>query len=65
MNSQRSHEKPLTVNQAADYINVSERYMRRLVQERRITFIKVGRLLRFSPEVLDAFLDENVIEAVR
>ena len=48
--------RPLTLPEAATYLNVTERYMRRLVTERRITYFKVGRLLRFSTEDLDAFL---------
>jgi excisionase family DNA binding protein len=42
--------------EAATYLNVTERYMRRLVTERRIPYFKVGRLLRFSTDDLDAFL---------
>ena len=40
-------------------LNVSERHIRRLVQERRIPFIKWGRLLRFDPAEIDAWLDEK------
>ena len=56
--------RPLTLGEAALYLNVSERYMRRLVTERRVTFLKVGRLLRFRPEDLDGYLDSCVIGAI-
>ena len=48
--------------EAATYLNVTERYMRRLVTERRIPYFKVGRLLRFSADDLDAFLEACRIE---
>ena len=54
--------RPLTLPEAATYLNVAERYMRRLVTERRIPYFKVGRLLRFSTEDLDAFLENCRIE---
>jgi excisionase family DNA binding protein len=42
---------------------VAERYVRRLVTDRRIPYFKVGRLLRFSAEDLDAFLEAGRIES--
>lgn len=56
--------RPLTLGESALYLNVSERYMRRLVAERRIPFLKVGRLLRFRSADLDAFLESCVIDAI-
>ena len=53
---------PLTLGEAAEYLNVNERYMRRLVSERRIPYLKVGRLLRFSPADLDAFIEACRVE---
>jgi excisionase family DNA binding protein len=41
----------------AKYLGVSERHIRRLVQERRIPFIKWGHPLRFDPDEIDAWLD--------
>lgn len=42
----------------ADRLGVNHRYVRRLVAERRIPFIKFGHLLRFDPAEIDAWLDE-------
>jgi excisionase family DNA binding protein len=53
---------PLTLNEAADHLNVTPRFMRRLVAERRIAFHKVGALLRFRVEDLDAFFEAGRIE---
>ena len=38
-------------------LGVNHRYVRRLVAERRIPFIKLGHLLRFDPAELEAWLD--------
>lgn len=54
--------RPLTLPEAAAYLNVAERYMRRLVTDRRLPYFKVGRLLRFSAEDLDAYLEAGRIE---
>jgi excisionase family DNA binding protein len=49
----------LDVPQLADHLGVKERHIRRLVAERRIPFIKWGHLIRFDPEEIAAWLDEN------
>ena len=54
--------RPLTLAQAATYLNVSERFMRRLVAERRIAFHKVGHFLRFRADDLDTFLEAGRVE---
>lgn len=49
----------LTPTEAAQYLNVTERWIRRAVAERRIDFVKVGKLLRFRREDLALFVVEN------
>ena len=41
-------EELLTVEQAAARLNMSTRYVRRLVSERRIAFVKLGRSVRIK-----------------
>jgi len=41
----------------AERLGVNHRYVRRLVAERRLPFIKLGRLLRFDPAEIEAWLD--------
>jgi len=55
-------DAPLDIEQAAKYLNVTERFMRRLVAERRIAFHRVGRLLRFRAQDLDAFFSGGRVE---
>ena len=40
-------------------LNTSVRHIRRLVHEHRIPVVRVGRLIRFDPVDLDAWLDEH------
>ena len=49
-------QRPLSLPEAARYLNVTDRYIRRLVAEQRIAYFKVGRLLRFAAVDLDAYL---------
>lgn len=55
----------LRVPQAATYLGVSERYVRRLVAERRVPFTKLGALVLFDRADLDALLERNRVEATR
>ncbi len=47
----------LSLREAADRMAVSERFMRRLVAERRIRHFKVGHFLKFDAADIDAFID--------
>lgn len=46
----------LTVDQAADRLGTSPRFIRRLVAERRIAFAKLGKHVRIDSADLDAFV---------
>lgn len=53
-----SGERPLLdLPAVAERLGVNERHVRRLVAERRIPYLKWGRLLRFDPDDLDGWLD--------
>jgi excisionase family DNA binding protein len=49
----------LTIAEVADRLGVQVRHVRRLVNERRIPFVKWGHLLRFDPEEIEAWLDRS------
>jgi excisionase family DNA binding protein len=52
------------VDDAATYMSVPVRFIRRLVFERRIRYYKVGKYVRFAKEDLDAFLNAEAVEPV-
>jgi excisionase family DNA binding protein len=53
-----------SVNESAEYLSTSVRFVRRLVSERRITFYKVGSHVRISLEDLEAFIQDGRVNAV-
>jgi excisionase family DNA binding protein len=52
----------LTVAEAAELLKTSERFPRRLIAERRIRFIKVGRFVRIPESALREFLTAGLVE---
>jgi excisionase family DNA binding protein len=52
----------LTVALAAEHLNTSVRFVRRLVAERRIAFHHVGRHVRIALTDLDAFVQAGRVE---
>ncbi|HET9140544.1 helix-turn-helix domain-containing protein [Actinophytocola sp.] len=57
--------KYLTVEEAAEYLNTSVRFVRRLIEERRIAFHKVGRHVRLCLSDLEAFAAAGRVEPRR
>lgn len=53
----------LSIEEVAERLGVSTRYVRRLVAERRIAYLKVGRLLRFDTTAVDAWLEACQVRA--
>ena len=57
-------ERPmLGIPQLAERLGTTERFVRRLVCERRIPFHKVGKYVRFDPRDIDDYLAERRVEA--
>jgi excisionase family DNA binding protein len=52
----------LTIEQAAEHLGTSARFVRRLVFERRIAYVKVGRHVRIAAGDLDAFIAAGRVE---
>jgi excisionase family DNA binding protein len=50
------------ISEAAERLGVPIRFMRRLVDERRIPFHKIGRYVRFDPADLEHFVKEGRVE---
>lgn len=52
----------LTVPEAAQYLNTTVRFVRRLLEERRIAFHRLGRHVRLARADLDRFIAAGRIE---
>ena len=57
-------EELLTVDEAADRLGTSPRFPRRLITERRIRFVRVGRHVRIPASALAAYIEANTVESM-
>jgi excisionase family DNA binding protein len=55
--------KLLTVQEAADQLGTSVRFVRRLIAERRISYVRVGRHVRIAEADLASFVAAGRVEA--
>jgi excisionase family DNA binding protein len=58
------HRGLLSVEEAAQYLDVSPGTLRNWVSTRRVEFVKVGRLTKFSPATLDRYIAAHTVRAV-
>jgi len=54
----------LTIDGVAETLGVTRRHVQRLVTERRIPFLKIGRFVRFDPAELNVWLEDQRVQAV-
>ena len=54
----------LGVRELADVLGTNERFVRRLIAERRLPFHKVGKYVRFDPRDIEAWLSEHRVESI-
>ena len=68
MTQSRHHppaERLLTVAEAAELLNTSQRFPRRLIEERRIRFVRIGsRHVRIPESALREFIEAGLVEPV-
>ncbi len=54
----------LTIDQAAELLGVRPGYLRRLVRERRLTHVKVGKFVRLQARDLERWVQAGRVEAL-
>ncbi|MET7764904.1 helix-turn-helix domain-containing protein [Streptomyces sp. NPDC005393] len=57
-------DRLLSVQQVAELLGTGVRFPRRLIEERRITFVKVGRHVRIPESALSAYVAERTVQPV-
>jgi excisionase family DNA binding protein len=55
------HDVLLTIAQAGEYLGTGERFVRRLVAQRRISYVKLGKYVRLQQSALDAFIEAGIV----
>jgi excisionase family DNA binding protein len=58
-------DRLLTVAQAAELLATSERFPRRLIEERRIRFVRLGRHVRIPESAVREFIAAGLIEPLK
>ena len=62
--SAHTQDRLLDVDQAGELLGTGPRFPRRLIAERRIRFVKVGRHVRIPESALVEFVNVNTVEPV-
>ncbi|MDQ3762437.1 MAG: excisionase family DNA-binding protein [Actinomycetota bacterium] len=58
-------DRLLDVESAAALLGTTERFPRRLIEERRIEFVKIGSHVRIRESVLKAYIEQNTVAPIR
>jgi len=59
-----SLDRLLTCEQAAELLGTASRFPRRLIAERRIRFVRVGRHVRIPESALREFIEAGTVQPV-
>ncbi|HUC24136.1 MAG TPA: helix-turn-helix domain-containing protein [Streptosporangiaceae bacterium] len=59
-----SSDRLLTVEQVAERLNVGERFVRRLIHERRIDVRHLGKHVRIRESAVEAFIEAGAVPAL-
>lgn len=54
----------MTIDEAADFLRMSARHVRRLVAERRIGFNRLGRSVRFTRDDLNEYIETTRVTPI-
>ncbi|AZP19240.1 helix-turn-helix domain-containing protein [Streptomyces aquilus] len=58
-------DRYLSVDQVAELLGTSVRFPRRLIEERRIRYVKLGRHVRIPESVVEEFIRSRTVEPIR
>ena len=56
-------DKLCSCAEAAEYLSTGERFVRRLIAERRIAYVKVGKFVRIQRSELDRLIQSGRVDA--
>ncbi len=54
----------LTVKEASEYLGISIHTLYSWVSQKKIDYVKMGRLTKFDIRVLDKLIENNTVDAV-
>jgi excisionase family DNA binding protein len=59
------NDRYLSVDQVAELLGTTARFPRRLIEERRIRYVKVGRHVRIPESAVEEFIRSRTVEPIR
>lgn len=59
------NDRYLSVDQVAELLGTTARFPRRLIEERRIRYVKVGRHVRIPQSAVDEYIKARTVEPLR
>ncbi|MFD5231417.1 excisionase family DNA-binding protein [Streptomyces qaidamensis] len=59
------NDRYLSVDQVAELLGTTPRFPRRLIEERRIRYVKVGRHVRIPESAIEEFVRSRTVEPVK
>lgn len=57
-------ERLFTVAEAAEMLGTADRFPRRLIAERRIRFLRVGRLVHIPESAVAEYIEKRTVEPI-
>jgi excisionase family DNA binding protein len=54
----------LTIKETSEYLGISVNTLYSWVSQKKIDYVKIGRLTKFDLKVIDKFIENNSVEAV-
>lgn len=58
---ERITRRLLSIDETSEYLGLAPTTLYKMVGQRRIPFVKVGRLLRFDSRLIDDWLEEHTV----
>ncbi|OIJ92153.1 DNA-binding protein [Streptomyces sp. MUSC 14] len=58
-------DRYLSVGQVAELLGTTARFPRRLIEERRIRYVKVGRHVRIPESAFEEYIQARTVEPIR
>ncbi len=55
----------LNIKEASEYLGIPKGSLYKLVWQRRIPFVKIGKALRFDKEKIDKWIEKNTVEEIK
>lgn len=54
----------ITIKEASEYLGISVNTLYSWVSQKKIDYVKIGRLTKFDLKVIDKFIENSSVEAV-